>query len=47
MGFTDQQVYDEDELKGVLGAEGFTAGIRYTGTYGVNPCCACRGSKTS
>lgn len=24
-------------VEGVLGAEGFTAGIRYTGTYGVNP----------
>jgi gamma-glutamylputrescine oxidase len=45
VGFTDQQVYDENELKGVLGAEGFTAGIRYTGTYGVNPLLCLQGLK--
>jgi hypothetical protein len=45
VGFRDQQVYDENELKGILGAEGFTAGIRYTGTYGVNPLLCLQGLK--
>ncbi|HRI22876.1 MAG TPA: FAD-binding oxidoreductase, partial [Panacibacter sp.] len=29
VGFTDQQVYDEQELKTILGAENYSAGIRY------------------
>ena len=45
VGFTDQQTYDEDGLKGVLGAENYTAGIRYTGTYGVNPLLCLQGFK--
>ena len=32
-------------MKGVLGAEGFTAGIRYTGTYGINPLLCLQGFK--
>ena len=35
----------QNQLKGVLGAEGFTAGIRYTGTYGVNPLLCLQGLK--
>ncbi|MEX2297343.1 MAG: FAD-binding oxidoreductase [Dongiaceae bacterium] len=45
VGFTDQQVYDESELKTVLCAENYTAGIRYTGTYGVNPLLCLQGFK--
>lgn len=45
VGFTDQQTYDEAQLKTVLGAEGYTAGIRYTGTYGVNPLLCLQGFK--
>ena len=45
VGFTDQKVYDERQLKGILGAEGFTAGIRYGGTYGVNPLACLQGFK--
>lgn len=30
LGFSDQQTYDEKELKSILGAEKYTAGIRYT-----------------
>ena len=37
VGFTDQRTYDASQLKGILGAQGYTAGIRYGGTYGVNP----------
>jgi gamma-glutamylputrescine oxidase len=45
VGFTDQQTYDEKELKTVLGAEKYTAGIRYTGTYGINPLLCMQGFK--
>ena len=44
-GFTDQQVYDENELKTILGAVNYTAGIRYPGTYGVNPLACLQGLK--
>ena len=37
VGFTDQQTYDEQSLKTIIGSEGFSAGIRYGGTYGINP----------
>src|SRR6185436_9816073 len=37
VGFTDQQTYDAHQLTKILGAQGYTAGIRYGGTYGVNP----------
>ena len=37
VGFSDQKTYDEQQLKGILGAQGFSAGIRYGGTYGINP----------
>jgi gamma-glutamylputrescine oxidase len=37
IGFTDQRTYDESQLKQILGAEGYTAGIRYGDTYGINP----------
>jgi gamma-glutamylputrescine oxidase len=43
--FTDQTIYEGDELKNVLGAEGYSAGIRYTGTYGVNPLLCLQGFK--
>jgi gamma-glutamylputrescine oxidase len=45
VGFTDQVLYDEGGLKGVIGAEKFSAGIRYTGTYGVNPLLCVQGFK--
>jgi gamma-glutamylputrescine oxidase len=45
VGFTDQQVYDDRELKSILGAERYTAGIRYTGTYGINPLLCLQGFK--
>ena len=44
-GFTDQQVYDENELKTILGAVKYTAGIRYPGTYGINPLLCLQGLK--
>jgi gamma-glutamylputrescine oxidase len=45
VGFTDQQVFDEVGLKAILGAEKYTAGIRYTGTYGINPLLCLQGFK--
>ena len=37
VGFTDQRTYDASQLPQILGAQEYTAGIRYGGTYGVNP----------
>ena len=45
VGFTDQKLYDAEQLKGVLGSEGYTAGIRYGGTYGINPLQCLQGFK--
>ena len=45
VGFTDQRVYDEGQLKGILGAQDYTAGIRYGGTYGINPLATLQGFK--
>ena len=45
VGFTDQRVYDEGQLKGILGAQEYTAGIRYGGTYGINPLATLQGLK--
>src|SRR5688500_17050088 len=45
VGFTDQRTYDESQLTQVLGAQGYTAGIRYGGTYGVNPLVCLQGLK--
>jgi len=45
IGFTDQTIYEGDALKIILGAEGYAAGIRYTGTYGVNPLLCLQGFK--
>ena len=45
VGFTDQRTYDEQQLKGILGAQGYTAGIRYGGTYGINPLLCLQGFK--
>ena len=45
VGFTDQRIYDEQQLKGILGAQDYTAGIRYGGTYGVNPLACLQGFK--
>ena len=44
-GFTDQRIYDEGQLPGVLGAQGYTAGIRYPGTYSINPLQCLQGFK--
>jgi gamma-glutamylputrescine oxidase len=45
VGFTDQRTYDETQLSAILGAQGYTAGIRYGGTYGVNPLMCLQGFK--
>lgn len=45
VGFTDQQLYDEQQLKGIIGAENYTGGLRYGGTYGVNPLLCLQGFK--
>ncbi len=45
VGFSDQRVYDESGLKAILGAEQYTGGIRYTGTYGINPLLYVQGMK--
>jgi gamma-glutamylputrescine oxidase len=45
VGFTDQQTYDENGLKGIIGAEGYSGGIRYGGTYGFNPLLCLQGFK--
>jgi gamma-glutamylputrescine oxidase len=45
VGFTDQQTYDGAALKSILGAENYTAGIRYGGTYGINPLMCMQGFK--
>jgi gamma-glutamylputrescine oxidase len=45
VGFSDQRVYDEAQLKNILGANDYTAGIRYGGTYGVNPLACLQGCK--
>src|SRR3954470_699245 len=45
VGFNDQKVYDEQALKGIIGAKGYTGGIRYGGTYGINPMACLQGFK--
>ena len=45
VGFADQRVYDEPQLKAILGAQGYSAGIRYGGTYGINPLQCLQGFK--
>jgi len=45
VGFTDQRIYDDSQLKGILGAQDYTAGIRYGGTYGINPLATLQGLK--
>ena len=45
VGFTDQKLYDAEQLKSILGSEGYTAGIRYGGTYGINPLQCLQGFK--
>ena len=45
VGFTDQRLYDEQQLKSILGSVEYTAGIRYGGTYGINPLQCLQGFK--
>ncbi len=45
VGFTDQKLYDVNGLKSIIGAENFSGGIRYTGTYGINPLLCVQGFK--
>jgi gamma-glutamylputrescine oxidase len=45
VGFTDQTLYDQQQLKAILGSVGYTAGIRYGGTYGINPLQCLQGFK--
>lgn len=44
-GFTDQTTYKGEQLPSILGAQGYTAGIRYGGTYGINPLACLQGFK--
>ena len=36
VGFTNQSLYDETKLKTILNSEGYTGGVRYSDTYGIN-----------
>jgi len=45
VGFTDQKLYDAEQLKSILGSVNYTAGIRYGGTYGINPLLCLQGFK--
>lgn len=45
VGFTDQKLYDGEQLEGILGSVGYTAGIRYGGTFGINPLQCLQGFK--
>ena len=45
VGFNDQQAYDEETLRGIIGAVGYSGGIRYGGTYGFNPLLCLQGFK--
>ncbi len=45
VGFTDQKLYDVEGLKAILGGQDYTGGIRYTGTYGINPLACVQGFK--
>ena len=45
VGFTDQKVYDVEGLKTILGGENYSGGIRYAGTYGINPLLCVQGFK--
>jgi gamma-glutamylputrescine oxidase len=45
VGFTDQKLYGAQQLEGILGSAGYTAGIRYGGTYGINPLQCLQGFK--
>ena len=45
VGFTDQRTYETQSLKTIIGAEGFSAGICYGGTYGINPLLCLQGFK--
>lgn len=37
VGFSNQKVYNESELKSILNCENFSGGIRYNDTFGFNP----------
>jgi gamma-glutamylputrescine oxidase len=45
IGFTDQRTYDAGQLRTILGSQGYSAAIRYGGTYGVNPLACLQGFK--
>ena len=45
VGFTDQRIYDDVQLPQILGGQGYTAAVRYGGTYGVNPLMCLQGFK--
>jgi len=45
IGFTDQKLYDQVQLRSILGSQGYSAGIRYGGTYGINPLQCLQGFK--
>lgn len=37
VGFTNQNLYNKQELDNLVGSTGFTGAVRYTDTYGINP----------
>ncbi len=37
VGFTNQTLYNKQELDNLVGSAGFTGAVRYTDTYGINP----------
>jgi gamma-glutamylputrescine oxidase len=45
VGFHDQRLYDAAQLESILGSQGYSAGIRYGGTYGINPLQCLQGFK--
>lgn len=41
----DQQLYTKESLKGILGSDAYSGGVRYTGTFGVDALLYCQGIK--
>ena len=46
VGFTNQKVYDENELKTIINSQNFSGGIRYDDTFGFNPLQYLQGMKS-
>jgi gamma-glutamylputrescine oxidase len=41
----DQRLYSEEELKSIIGSEGYSGAVRYSGTYGIDALLYCQGMK--